>query len=154
MTAPGLPDGWRGSEAEELRFGVWRFYRVVDPDRESSVREDNWVTRDGVAMPGEEGLRVFLEDVCSGGDLERVPASRLAAQLGRFLIRGSSRQGCAVRVVDDAQHGATPPARALDGDRLVITAWFQRDGYRQRVQVEHTSDGGVAVRWGEPVVTG
>ena len=65
---PGLPEGWRGEEAQALRFGVWRFWRVVDPDRESSVREDNWVTRDGVGMPGQEGLRTFLGDLRSTDD--------------------------------------------------------------------------------------
>jgi predicted ATPase len=147
---PGLPEGWSGIEAEHLRFGVWRFYRIVDPDERSSVSEDNWVTRDGVAASGEAGLRAFLADLRSADDdVERVPPDVLAAQVGHFLIRGESRQSCDVLVVEDDRHGASPPSRALVDGRLVIRAWFQRDGYRQPVEVEQDAGGAVTVRWGD-----
>ena len=79
----GLPEGWSGDEAEDLRFGVWRFWRIVDDDARSSVIEDNWVTRDGVAMPAEEGLLAFLGDLRSADDdVERLPAPVLASRSG------------------------------------------------------------------------
>ncbi len=114
------------------------------------MREDNWVTRDGVGMPGQEGLRAFLGDLRStDDDVERVPADVLAGQVGHFLIRGESRQGCDVVVVDDDRLGASPPSCELADGRLLLRAWFQRDGYRQPVDVEQGADGATDVRWGE-----
>jgi hypothetical protein len=152
VTDAGLPDGWRGEEDTALHFGVWRFYRLIAQDVDSSVREDNWVTRDGRAMPGEAGLRVFLDDLRLLDDVERVPAAQLAARTGHFLIRGESRQSCFVRVVEDDRLGAAPPSCGLADGGLVLRAWFQRDGYRQPVKVEQARDGGVRVHWGEIVV--
>ena len=142
MSDPGIPDGFGAREATELRLGVWRFYRVNDPDRTSSVREDNWVTRDGVAMPGVEGLRAFLADIDPLADPDRIPATLLAAQAGYFLIRGESRQSSRVEAVDEAS------AAAVEDGRFVLRAVYQRDGHRQPVEVTQDRDGRVDVNWG------
>jgi hypothetical protein len=143
VSDPGIPEGFSAREATELRLGVWRFYRVNDPDRTSSVREDNWVTRDGVPMPGVDGLRAFLADIDGLSDPGRIPAALLAAQVGHFLIRGESRQGARVQVVDEAS------SAAVEDDRFVLRAAYQRDGHRQPVEVTQDRDGQVEVRWGE-----
>lgn len=147
MSDPGIPEGFSAREATELRLGVWRFYRVNDPDPKTSVREDNWVTRDGVAMPGQAGLRAYLADIDPLADPDRIPASVLAAQSGYFLIRGESRRSARVEVVE---HASTA---AVDGDRFVLHTVYQRDGHRQPVDVTQDRDGRVDVRWG-PIETG
>jgi len=147
MSDPGIPDGFSAREATELRVGVWRFYRVNDPDRTSSVREDNWVTRDGVAMPGQEGLRAYLADIDPLADPDRIPVDLLAAQLGYFLIRGESRQSSRVEVAREPE----PPSATIEDGRFVLRVAFQRDGHRQPVEVSQDGDGQLNVRWGDIV---
>jgi hypothetical protein len=145
---PGIPEGFSAHEATELRLGVWRFYRVEDPDRKSSVREDNWVTRDGVAMPGVDGLRAYLADIDPIAAPERIPAELLAAQAGYFLIRGDSRQSSRVEVVEEHDGAAGAPTAALENGRFVLRVWYQRDGYRQPLELSQDRDGNVDVSWG------
>ena len=141
MSDPGIPEGFSSREATDLQLGVWRFYRVNDPDRTSSVREDNWVTRDGIAKPGVDGLRDFLADIDPLADPNRIPAPLLAAQIGHFLIRGESRQSSHVEVDEHAT------AAAVEHGRFILRATYQRDGHRQPVEVIHDRDGHVEVRW-------
>ena len=145
MSDPGIPDGFSAREATELQLGVWRFYRVNDPDRRSSVLADNWVTRDGVAMPGVDGLRTYLADIEPLADPDRIPADLLAAQAGYFLIRGESRQSSRVEVAREPD----PPSAAIEDDHFALRATFQRDGHRQPVEVTQDRDGNVEVHWGE-----
>ena len=51
--------------------------------------------------------------------------------------------------MDDDRLGAEPPWRGLVDGSLVIRAWFQRDGYRQPLEVEQDGAGATDVRWGE-----
>ena len=146
MSDPGIPEGFSAREATELRLGVWRFYRVNDPDPKTSVREDNWVTRDGVAKPGQDGLRAYLADIDPLSDPDRIPASLLAAQAGYFLIRGESRQSARVEVVE-----GTSAASVEDGGFVLRTS-FQRGGHRQPVEVTQDREGHVDVRW-SPIET-
>ena len=143
MTAPGLPAGWEGQEAQALRWEAWRFYRAIDPQQESSVSEDNIPVRDGVGMPGEEGLRAFLADLQPLTAATLPPDDVLAAQVGHFLIRGSSRESAYVRVFD----GEDAPRSVHSGDEWTLRAVFQRDGYRQTAEVRVTQDGAVSVSW-------
>jgi hypothetical protein len=144
VSDPGIPEGFSAREASDLRLGVWRFYRVNDPDRTSSVREDNWVTRDGVAKPGLDGLRAYLADIDPIADPDRIPAELLANQVGYFLIRGESRQSCRVEVAREPD----PPTASVEDGRFVLRVTYQRDGYRQPLELVHDRDGEVDVRWG------
>jgi hypothetical protein len=143
VSDPGIPEGFSSREATDLQLGVWRFYRVNDPDRRSSVREDNWVTRDGIAKPGVDGLRDFLADIDPLADPNRIPAPLLAAQIGHFLIRGESRQSSRVEVDEHAT------ATAVEDGRFILRTTYRRDGHRQPVEVTQDRDGQVEVRWGE-----
>ena len=145
MSEPGIPEGFSSREATDLQLGVWRFYRVNDPYRTSSVREDNWVTRDGVAMPGVEGLRNYLADIDPLAAPDRISADLLAAQAGYFLIRGESRQSSRVEVAREPD----PPSATVEDGRFVLRVTFQRDGHRQPVEVTQDRDGDVEVHWGE-----
>jgi hypothetical protein len=144
--AAGLPDGWQGVEDPALRWGRWRFYRAIDPAGASSVAEDNVPVRDEIGMPGEAGLRAFLADLdplgAHGGAPAALPSDELlAAQVGHFLIRGSSRESSYVRV---AAAGTT---RTDDGG-WSLAATYRRDGYDQHVTVAVAPGGDVAVTTG------
>ncbi len=141
MTEPGLPAGWEGQEAQGLRWGSWRFYRAIDPQQESSVSEDNVPVRDGVGMPGEEGLLAFVADLHPLDATELPPDEVIAAQIGHFLIRGSSRESAYVRVPEDED----APRSERSGDTWVFRTSFERDGYREAVIVRAGRDGRVAV---------
>jgi hypothetical protein len=153
----GIPAGWEGREREDLREGAWRFVRVRDREGRASVREDNLPLRDGEPMPGPAGLSAFLADLDAPADAD--PA-RLAAQVGCFLIRGSSRESCAVRVVVDRAgllsrypHDvelASPRLEARDGG-LELSAWFERDGYVQRLVLRWAPGADPSTQWSEPV---
>jgi hypothetical protein len=139
VSEPGLPAGWVGEEDPALRWGQWRFYRAIDPDHESSVSEDNVPVRDDIGMPGEAGLRAFAADL-RGGELPAPPV--LAAQVGHFLIRGSSRESAYVRPVlagDDA------PRVTAAGGGWELRAAYDRDGRREPVTVRVGGDGAVSV---------
>lgn len=64
-----------------------------------------------------------------------------SAQIGHFLIRGSSRESAYVRVFEDMDG----PRSERSGDGWVHRAVFQRDGYRQAVTVRVGRDGDVSV---------
>jgi hypothetical protein len=146
MSDAGIPEGWEGQEAEPLRFGVWRFYRIVDTERSSSVSEDNMAVRDGVPEMGDEGLKAYLADLDPLADPDRLPPPIVAAQVGYFLIRGDSRQSAFVRVAEDP-----PPSSSVEGGRWRFRATYQRDGYRQPVELELDSNGDLVVHRGEIV---
>jgi hypothetical protein len=116
----------------ETDLGQWQ---------ESSVSEDNIPVRDGVGMPGEEGLRAFIADLDPLEAAELPPDDVLAAQIGHFLIRGSSRESAYVRVLEEEDS----PRSERSGDGWVHRAVFQRDGYRQAVTVRVGRDGDVSV---------
>jgi hypothetical protein len=136
-----------GEEAEALRWGRWRFYRAVDPAGGSSVPEDNVPVRDEIGMPGEAGLRAFLTDLDPLGEQGGAPAALppddvLAAQVGHFLIRGSSRESCFVRV------GAAATTRTGGGWQLGAT--YRRDGRDEGLVVRVAPGGEVAVEAAQP----
>jgi hypothetical protein len=142
VSAPGVPEGWDAEEREDLRFGVWRFYRIVDPEGRSSVREDNLAVRDGVPMWGDDGLRMFLEDVDPFSDPQRVPAATLAEQLAHWFIRGESRRGSSIRLA-----GEPPPSATIDHGSFVARAAFDRDGRAHPLTVMLERDGAISGRW-------
>ena len=146
MSAPGIPEGWEAEEQEDLRFGVWRFYRILDPEGRSDVREDNLAVRDGVPMWGEAGLRTFLEDVEPFGAPDRVPASTLAAQLAHWFVRGESRRPSRIRL----ENVPAPPSSDIEDGRFVVRGWFDRGGARQQLTVTLDRTGEIAGHWGQP----
>lgn len=139
----GVPEGWEAEEREDLRFGVWRFYRIVDTEARSSVREDNLAVRDGVPQWGDDGLRRFLEDVDPFADPHRVPAPTLAEQLAHWFVRGESRRSARIRLAPEP-----PPQAEIEDGRFVAHASFQRDGGPQPLTVTFQRDGAVSGRWG------
>ena len=143
MTPAGVPDGWDAEEQQELRFGVWRFYRIVDPEARTDVREDNLAVRDGVPMWGDAGLRTFMEDVDPFADPHRVPAPTLIAQLAHWFVRGESRRPSRIRLEDEPE----PPSGEIEDGRFVVRGWFDRGGARRQLTVTVDRAGDVAGRW-------
>ena len=152
MSEPGIPEGWIAEEHPELRFGLWRFYAIEDPEGRSSAPEDNWATRDGVAMDGLRGLQAYMDDVRPLEDPDRVSSQLMAAHVGHFIIRGASRETSVVRVVTDSEGSAAPPSAAIEDGRFVLRAWYQRSGYRAPAEVIIEPNGRVHVQWGQIVV--
>jgi hypothetical protein len=143
VSPAGIPDGWEAEEQEDLRFGVWRFYRIVDPEARSDVREDNLAVRDGVPMWGEAGLRTFLEDVDPFADPHRVPAPKLVAQLAHWFVRGESRRPSRIRLEDAPE----PPSCDIEDGRFVARGWFDRGGVRRQLTVTLDRASKIAGRW-------
>ena len=138
MTA-GIPAGWREEERTDLRAGGWRFYRAVDPSFAESVSEQNIVVRDGARVSGPEGIHALLDDL---GAFDRPPedVSRLAEQVGHFVVEPTSRSSGRVRLRDDH-----PPSLRTAGDDLVLQATFDRDGAPWPVTVTASRTGPVRV---------
>ena len=143
MNPPGIPDGWEAEEQEDLRFGVWRFYRILDPEAATDVREDNLAVRDGVPMWGDAGLRTFIEDVEPFADPHRVSAPTLLAQLAHWFVRGESRRPSRIRLEDAPE----PPSSDIEDGRFVARGWFDRGGARQQLTVTLDRAGEIAGHW-------
>jgi len=157
--APDLPAGWTGTEMTELRVGRWRFFHITDTKFRTSVSEENYVLRGDAHLAGVDGIREFVRDdeVRAAG----APPARLAAQLGMFLVQGTSRSSCHFSVVDEA--ALASPQLAAVRDQLhapetvrgrhghVHRAWIRQDTGLRHLVVRWNGDVTVDFREQRPL---
>jgi hypothetical protein len=148
----GIPENWLGHEYTHLAAGAWRFYRLAAQVRQTSIKEDNWVTRAGQPMPDAPGLEAFLREMDLLANPQAVPLEILAEQVGMFLIRGHSRRSCAVQVISEtaqteAGQPTGPPEIDVRDGRLLFKAWYRLGNHPEQLRLTLPPKGKLQVKW-------
>lgn len=131
----GIPSGWKGIEETSLRFKSWRFYYLNTADKELSVREKNWVTCGHKPRNGTKGLVTFLNEVINDNTV--LVTTKLAQQVGYFLLKGNSRQGCRFQVIENKKSIQCEKTQ----ESVRFEGWYDIGRCKQKIAFEYHKGG-------------